>query len=352
MKILVGMSGGVDSSVAALILKNSGHEVIGATMTVWDKSGSFKNLTGKGCFSFNQSDIDHAKSVCEQLNIPHHVIDCTQPFKEVVLQNFRNEYFSGRTPNPCVVCNSKIKFNILPDAARRQGLVFDKFATGHYAQIIFNEQNKMYQILRGTDEHKDQSYFLYRLSQQQLSQIILPLGNKNKTEIRELALHANLCVSHKNDSQDFYSGPLNDILQFTPQTGNFINISGKILGQHQGYWNFTIGQRRGLGISAERPLYVIGINKKNNEVVVGFAEECQQMKLTANNWVWHIPTPEKTLKCQARIRSSQKLFDIEATSLNNGSFEISFSTPQSAITPGQSVVLYDEEKLLGGGIIC
>ncbi len=352
MKILIGMSGGVDSSVAALLLKNAGHEVIGATMTIWDKTNSFKNLTGKGCFSFNQKDIDQAKSVCETLNIPHHIIDCTKQFNEIVLQNFRNEYYAGRTPNPCIVCNSKIKFNVLPQAAREKGIKFDKFATGHYAQITYNESNNMYQILRGTDANKDQSYFLYRLSQIQLSQIIMPLGNKTKSEIREIAKKASLCVSDKSDSQDFYTGPLNDILQFSPRTGNFINSSGKVLGKHQGYWNFTIGQRRGLGISAERPLYVKFINKETNEITLGFAEECQQTNLIADNWVWHIQTPTTLLRCQARIRSSQKLCDVEVSPASNNGFNVCFMSPQSAITPGQSVVLYHNEILLGGGIIC
>ena len=350
MKILVGMSGGVDSTVAALLLKQAGHEVIGATMDTFDNSDTFRNLTGKGCFSSHAEDIANAKTICSNLDIPHLTIDCTKQFKQIVMDNFRSEYLSGRTPNPCIVCNSKIKFNILPQAARAQGISFDKFATGHYARICQNSDG-MYQILRGLDSKKDQSYFLYRLSQEQLSQIMLPLGDKTKDQIRQLARLAGLDVSDKPDSQDFYTGNLNDILQFPPKKGNFINKEGKILGTHNGYWQFTIGQRRGLGISADRPLYVININKETNEITLGYAEDCLKTTLTATDLVWQIPTPDTTFNCQARIRSSQTPVDVCVKPLSGNSLEITFFTPQSAITSGQSVVLNDNDRILGGGII-
>lgn len=351
MKILVGMSGGVDSAVAALILKEAGHEVIGATMTIWDDSETFKKMTSKGCFSSHEEDITQAKNICQNLDIPHLVVDCTEEFKQIVIQNFRSEYLSGRTPNPCVVCNQKIKFSVLPQVAKKQGIVFDKFATGHYARLKQNEQSGMFQILRGTDIKKDQSYFLYRLSQEQLSQILLPLGDMEKTQIRELAQKAGLEVSNKPDSQDFYSGDLNDILQFPARQGNFVNKDGKILGHHQGYWKYTIGQRRGLGVSADRPLYVIDINKEKNKITLGYAEDCIQSKLIASDFVWQIPTPTKPFYCQARIRSSQQPCDVEVKPLDEHNFEISFLSPQSAITTGQSVVLNDGDIILGGGII-
>ena len=205
--------------------------------------------------------------------------------------------------------------------------------------------------MRSIDIKKDQSYFLYRLSQEQLSKIILPLGDMKKSQIRELAKKAGMEVSDKPDSQDFYSGDLNDILQFPPRQGNFINKEGKILGHHQGYWRYTIGQRRGLGISADRPLYVTNINKEKNEITLGYAEDCIQTTLTASDFVWHIPTPQEELHCQARIRSSQQPCDVIVKSNPNNTVTVKFLSPQSAITSGQSVVLNDEDFILGGGII-
>ena len=352
MKILVGMSGGVDSSVTALLLKREGYEVIGATMAIWDDAykGHIKEHAS-GCFAPDEDDVEAAKEVCDFIGIKHVVVDCRDEYKKIVLSNFKQEYKSGRTPNPCVICNANIKFNVLPQAAKKAGIEFDKFATGHYASVVFNQESGRYQIKRGVEAKKDQSYFLYRLSQEQMKNIMLPLGSKNKAEIRELAREAGLSVSDKPDSQDFYSGEINDILQFAPQKGNFVNLDGKVLGEHQGYWNFTIGQRRGLGISAERPLYVVAINKDKNEVVVGFAEQCLQTKLVADSWVWQALRPTGEFECMAKIRSSQMPCDVEVKVLNDEETEVKFLSAQSAITPGQSVVLYENDMIIGGGII-
>lgn len=370
MKILIGMSGGVDSSTVACMLKEQGHEVIGATMSIWDKNTVFKKSENSvfkndkngvfkkeshadSCFSPHEAeDIETVKEICKQLDIPYYVIDCSERYKKMVLDNFKAEYKSGRTPNPCVMCNSFIKFNALPEEAAAQGIVFDKFATGHYARIEYNSKSRRYEIIRGVDYSKDQSYFLYRLSQAQLSRVIMPLGAYTKNEVRKLAADYGLTVSEKPDSQDFYSGDINDILQNEPQTGNFVTTDGRILGQHKGIWNYTVGQRRGMGIAAERPLYVLGFNKEKNEVVVGFEEECERSGLIASDWCWSaLEGLDHPLECEAKIRSSQQPNAVKVTPLADGKVEVLFYNRQKAVAAGQSVVLYHNDVVLGGGII-
>ena len=354
MKILVGMSGGVDSSVTAMLLQKQGHEVIGATMSIWDKNTNFRgDLSADSCFSpHEEQDIAAAKEICNKMGIPYYVLDCSARYKQMVLDNFKSEYKAGRTPNPCVMCNSYIKFNALPEEAAAQGIEFAKFATGHYAQVVFNQTSQRYEIHRGVDNTKDQSYFLYRLNQEQLGRVVMPLGAYTKKQVRQMAAEFGLTVADKPDSQDFYSGDINDILQNEPLTGNFVNKDGKILGKHQGYWNYTIGQRRGMGIAAERPLYVIGINKDANEVVVGFEEECERSGLVAANLCWSsISGINEPLECEAKIRSSQQPTAVKVIPKANGKMEVLFYTKQKAIAPGQSVVLYRDNVVLGGGII-
>jgi len=354
MKILVGMSGGVDSSVVACMLKEAGHEVIGATMSIWDKSKHYNISAHKdACFSpHEEEDIKEAEAICQKLDIPYYVIDCTKQYQKLVLDNFKSEYLAGRTPNPCVMCNATIKFEALPRSAAEQGVVFDKFATGHYARLSYNETLKRYQLQRAIDTKKDQSYFLYRLQQEQLAKILMPLGEYTKEDVRQIARKYGLKVSDKPDSQDFYTGDINDILQQAPEVGNFVDKNGKVLGQHQGIWNFTIGQRRGLGISADRPLYVIDLNKEKNEVVLGYAEDGMKSALIATDLTWlSVPPITEKVALKAKVRSSQNPIAVEFEP-NKDMGIVRFFEKQKAIAAGQSVVFYDDnDYVLGGGII-
>ena len=351
MKVLVGLSGGVDSSVAALILKQQGHEVIGGTMQIWGKDGiAVKSGHKDACYGPDEvENIEEAGKIAEKIGIPYHVFNCVEQYEKFVLENFKSEYIQGRTPNPCVWCNALIKFGALPHVAKENGIAFDKFATGHYARV--EEKDGKYILKRGIATHKDQSYFLYRLKQEQLSNIILPLGGFTKEEIRKIARDNGLEVAEKPDSQDFYGGDYNELLGLKELEGNIVDTEGNILGQHKGIWNYTIGQRKGLGISSTEALYVLSLNKDSNEVVVGFADKTFKKSLTAVNLNWiSIDKPTSEFRAQAKIRSTQQPVDVTVIPKQDN-IEVTFDDLQKSIAIGQSVVLYDGDTVLGGGII-
>lgn len=353
MKILVGMSGGVDSSVAALLLKEQGHEVIGVTMSIWGKGNLLKAGSKNACYGPDEKeDIEEARKVCEEIGIPFHVLDCVEKYEKIVLENFRKEYIMGRTPNPCIWCNSQIKFGALPLLAQESGIEFDKFATGHYAKVEQDLKTGRYLLKTAADVKKDQTYFLYRLSQEQLSKVLFPLGDLKKGEVKKIAEENHLHVFDKEESQDFYSGDYNELLQVEASEGDIVDKYGNVLGKHNGIWNYTFGQRKGLGIAARKPLYVIELNKEKNQVVVGYEEDTYDKALVANdlNWIaFDKLTSEVTLK--AKIRSSQDAKTAIIRPYGENEVEVSFEESQKAIAPGQSIVFYQDDVVLGGGII-
>lgn len=352
MKYLVGLSGGVDSSVAALILKQQGHEVIGATMAIWGKDGIALKEGHKGaCYGPDEKeDIEEARKIAEQIGIPYYVFDCAEKYERIVLDNFKKEYLEGRTPNPCVWCNAQVKFGLLPQLAKANGVEFDKFATGHYARV--EEENGRFLLKRGVAPKKDQSYFLYRLTQEQLKGIYLPLGGKTKDEIREIAKSNGLNSAEKPDSQDFYGGDYNELLNIEDKIGNIVDLNGKVLGTHKGIWNYTIGQRKGLGIAAAEPLYVLELRKDTNEVVVGFADKTFKNSLVANklNWI-AIDKLTEEMNVTAKIRSTQQPVPVKIIPIGEDEVKVVFEDAQKSIAIGQSAVFYQDDVVLGGGII-
>ena len=351
MKILVGLSGGVDSSVAALILKQQGHEVVGATMSIWGKDGmAAKSGHKNACYGPDEKeDIEEARKIAAQIDIPYYVFNCVEQYEQIVLDNFKSEYIQGRTPNPCVWCNALVKFGVLPLIAKENGIEFDKFATGHYARV--EEKDGRFLLKRGIAPHKDQSYFLYRLKQEQLKNIILPLGSYTKDQIRNIAKDNGLEVAEKPDSQDFYDGDYNELLGVKEKDGNIVDLDGKILGHHKGIWNYTIGQRKGIGVSATEPLYVLELRKDTNEVVIGPADKTFKKELTAVNLNWiAFDKLENERKVYAKIRSTQQPTPVTITP-NGDDVDVVFDELQKSIAIGQSVVFYDEDVVLGGGVI-
>ncbi len=347
MKVAVGLSGGVDSAVAALLLKKAGHEVVGVTMKLW-REGVFKGGSRDACFGPGEADdIAAAESFAKRIGIDYRVFDCSEEYMRSVLDYFKTEREAGRTPNPCVVCNRRLKFGMLPEVAARE-LDFERFATGHYARLVSIRGRLA--VARAADVRKDQSYFLWGLSQEQLSRVMFPLGDLTKGEVREIAREEGLPMAEKSDSQDFYSGDCNELVGAKDVQGDIVSISGKVLGHHSGFWHYTIGQRQGIGIAAPEPLYVVGISKARNEVVVGTRAEAVSRDLHVKdvNWMAAEPTDGK-IEGAVKIRSTgtpigPAVFERGAMHVEEGLF---------GVAPGQSAVLYAPTgEILCGGVIC
>jgi len=354
MKVAVGMSGGVDSSVAALLLLRQGHEVTGVAMSLWDGAAPAHTPTGKhACYGPDEAeDIRDARTVCEQLGIPFHLFDCSSEYSALVLDDYRSEYLSGRTPNPCVRCNPGMKFGLLVDKARGAGLGIDRFATGHYARIERDPSVGRYLLKKALDARKDQSYFLYRLSQLQLAGSIFPLGALTKEGVRGIAAEAGLAVSDKAESQDFYCGDYRELIGRPDSEGPIVDTAGRPLGKHRGIWNYTRGQRRGLGVAAAEPLYVVDIRGRDNTVVLGSRDEACARTLVASQLAWiAVSGLEEPRRLAVRIRSTHVERPALVSPEEGGRVRAVFDEPELAICPGQSAVFYDGDVVVGGGII-
>ena len=351
-RVLVGMSGGVDSSVTAALLKKRGYEVIGITFQMLPKESE------KVSACCNLNSISDAKRVCSKLNVPHYVLNIRDTFKEHVINNFVNEYMTGHTPNPCVECNRHIKFDVLQEKANE--LNADFIATGHYCKITSNPTRTKFFLKKAKDHKKDQSYFLYMMQNDQLKKTLFPLGNYLKTEIRKMALDFNLINAKKKESQDICfiaHGNYKDFIekQFEKKgigQGTIVNTEGHIIGTHNGIYNYTIGQRRGLKISNKVPLYVLKINASNNTITVGEKDELASSIIYVKKITLVNNEQLNTNKYyQVKTRYQMTPFMSKVIYQDKSKIVLASNTPQKFLTPGQSCVIYDLETIIGGGII-
>lgn len=350
MKIAVGLSGGVDSSVTLALLQSQGHDVFGLTMKIWDGSVKIEEGAKHACYGpGEEDDLEVCERITKRLGILYEVIDLSAEYKHAVLDYFRSEYQAGRTPNPCVKCNHIMKFGFLLERARTLGLEFDKFATGHYANV--ETVNGWTYLKVAADASKDQTYFLYRLPKETLDTVLFPLGGVTKAQTRELAMKFGLEVADKPESQDFIAGGDYSVLFDKQVPGNIVNEQGFVLGHHRGIINFTIGQRKGLGIVSHDPYYVKEIDAANNRIIVSNdPEKLLTHRLKAKNGFFNPLVSENPV--YVKIRSSHKAVPVADLSLNKqGEMWVDFETPERCVTPGQSVVLYQDGYVVGGGDI-
>ena len=362
--IAIAMSGGVDSSTVAAVLQEQGHPIVGLTMQLWNQR-RLPELQGDGpkqhrCCSLD--DVYDAKRVAQHLNFPHYVVNFEDQFEKRVVRPFVDQYLSGRTPIACTNCNTDVKFEPLLRMARQIGA--ERLATGHYARIRRNTETGRWELLRARDDSKDQSYFLWGLSQEQLSRSDFPLGELTKEEVRALARRTNLPVAEKPESMELCFVPTGNYVQFlqaysreagislSSAEGEIVNEDGVVIGHHNGVHNFTIGQRKGLGFAAGKPLYVLSLDTEKNRVIVGDddslrATTCEVIGL---NWV-SCDNPQRALRAKVKIRHKHEAADATVQPLDATTARITFDAPQRAVTPGQAAVLYDGDRVLGGAWI-
>lgn len=352
-KVLVGMSGGVDSSVAAKLLIDAGHQVSGVTLKLFEPEDVTKEI--RACGSVN--DVKDAKAVAQKLGIEHMILDMKDAFRHDVMEYFIDSYLKGETPNPCLECNKKIKFGKMLEEAQKLG--FDYVATGHYAKRVFDEKSGKYQLIRPADRSKDQTYVLYGLTQYQLSKTLFPLGDYDKSDARKIAENAGLINSGKPDSQDICFVPDGDYASFITNNsdavikeGDFLNTDGEKIGNHKGVIYYTIGQRKGLGIALGKPAYVTDKNAENNSVTIGDREDLfkDKIEVCGLNWISGEVLTEP-IKVTAKTRYSQSEAEAVVTPVDNDNVTVQFAEAQRAPAKGQAAVFYNGDILLGGGII-